>query len=72
MTKTAEQRRARNEAYQLLMIAARLLREAGLDGPADDLAPVFADILADTQAGQAQGRADAARRLATGKPGRAV
>jgi hypothetical protein len=72
MTRTAEQRRARNEAYQLLMIADRLLREAGLEMQATGLATVLAGIIADTHAGVEQGRKDAARRLATGTPGRAA
>lgn len=67
MTKTADQRARRNEAFQLLKVAERLLRDAGLGAIADELGPVMWQIQSDAQSGLAGARADAMRRLAGGK-----
>ena len=44
---TAEQLKARNEAFQLLSIAHRILSDAGLTAYADEVAPICAGMQTD-------------------------
>lgn len=46
---TPEQNKARNEAYQLISIAARILGGAGLDAYSDDVAHIAAGMKQDAQ-----------------------